>query len=98
MEASGLFGEFNMNEDLGNEKFGDQVIQVTGKVAEITIDDNGISIILNNSMEAINCTIDAQYEERARKIEFGDSVTIKGRCDGFDMIMGVVLSKCIIIE
>ena len=98
MEASELFEEFNMNEDLGNKKFGNQVIQVNGKVTEITMDENGISFILNNSMEAVNCTIDVQYEDKVKNIKFGDKVTLKGKCDGFDMIMGVVLTKCIFIE
>jgi len=98
MEASELFEEFNMNEDLGNKKFGNQVIQVSGKVTEITMDENGISFILNNSMEAVNCTIDVQYKDKVKNIKFGDKVTLKGKCDGFDMIMGVVLTKCILIE
>jgi len=98
MEASELFEEFNMNEDLGNKKFGNQVIQVSGKVTEIPMDENGISFILNNSMEAVNCTIDVQYEDKVKKIKLGGKVTLKGKCDGFDMIMGVVLIKCILIE
>lgn len=98
MEASELFEEFNMNEELGNKKFGNQVIQVRGKVAEIIMDENGISFILNNSMEAVNCTIDVQGEDKAKDIKTDDIVRLKGKCDGFDMIMGVVLTKCVLIE
>ena len=98
MEASDLFEEFNMNKDLGNEKFGNQIIQVRGKVAEITIDENRMSLILNNMMEAVNCTIEDKYHDKAKNIKIGDVVEIKGKCDGFDMIMGVVLTKCILIE
>jgi hypothetical protein len=96
--ASILFKEFNMNKDLGDEKFGNQVIQVSGRVAEVSVGENSVSIILNNMMEAVNCTIEGNYNESAKGIHFGDSITVKGKCDGFDMIMGVVLTKCILIE
>ena len=102
MEASDLYEEFSTNEDLGNEKFGNKVIQLSGRVAEISNDNNAVSIILNNNMQAVNCTFGTKEKgqsiEITSQIKYGEIITVKGKCDGFDMIMGVVLTKCILIQ
>ena len=59
MDAKALFEEFNFDEDAGNLKFGDKVIQVKGKIVEITINDFDVSIILNDEIEGINCALDS---------------------------------------
>jgi len=102
IEANILFDEYNTDEDATNLKYGDQVLQVSGDIAELSIDGYQVSITLNDEMEGINCSLDSvaidQNKELINQLKIGDNITLKGKCDGFDMIMGVVLTRCYIIE
>jgi len=102
MTASNLYGEYSGDEELANTKFGDQVIQVTGEIAELSIQDYQVSITLNDEMEGVNCALDSmavvQNKDLINHLLIGNEITLKGKCDGFDMIMGVVLTRCYIIK
>ena len=102
IEAKTLFEEYNMDEEAGNLKFGDQVLQVTGKIVEITSDNFEVSIVLSDEMEGVNCSLDSitivENKTKVDALKLGDDITLKGKCDGFDMIMGVVLTRCYIIS
>jgi hypothetical protein len=102
IEASTLFTEYSNNEEAGNKKYGDKVIQVTGKIVEIAKEGNEISFVLNDEMEGVNCSLDSvmiiNNVDMANKYIIGDNITLKGKCDGFDMIMGVVLTQCFIVK
>ena len=83
-------------------KYGDKVIQVTGKIVEIVKDSTEVSIVLNDEMEGVNCALNTKtVEENLNKInnfQVGDEISLKGKCDGFDMIMGVVLTQCYLVK
>ena len=101
MEAQVLFTEYSENEVAGNMKFGDKTIEVSGKIIEITKTEDEVSIVLNDEMESVNCalSLDMIIKNKiiVQNIKIGDNITLKGKCDGFDMIMGVVLTECYII-
>ena len=102
MSAQDLFDEYNANEEAGNLKFGDKVVQVSGAIVEVSKEGNEVSLVLNNEMEGINCALDSfmivENKALVDALKVGDNITLKGKCDGFDMIMGVVLTRCFIIE
>ncbi len=102
MDAQDLYSEYNENEDAGNAKFGDKVIQISGSIVDISDEGGEISLVLNDEMEAINCALDSMMivnnKALVENLEIGKNVTLKGKCDGFDMIMGVVLTRCYIVE
>ncbi len=102
MQAAALFNEYNGNEEVSNTKFGDQVIQVTGEIVELSIEGYQVSITLNDEMEGVNCGLDSltvvKNKPLVENLNIGDQITLKGKCDGFDMIMGVVLTRCFIIQ
>jgi len=102
MNATTLFSDFNEHEDISNEKYGDQIIQVTGNISELNIDGFQVSITLNDEMEGVNCALDSltidQNKVFINSLIIGEKITLKGKCDGFDMIMGVVLTRCFIIK
>ena len=102
MKASALFSDFNNQEETSNEKYGDQIIQVSGTIAELSVEGYQVSITLNDEMEGVNCALDSLAISRNKQfinnLIIGDEITLKGKCDGFDMIMGVVLTRCYIIN
>ncbi len=102
MDAAALYNEYSKNETTANEKFGDKIIQVSGKIVELSKNGYEISIVLNDEMEGVNCMLDSMTIDRNKSfidnLKTGDDITLKGKCDGFDMIMGVVLTRCFIIN
>jgi len=102
IDAKSLFNEFNNDETLANLTYVDQVVQVSGIIAELFIDEHQISIVLNDQIKGVSCELDSLTIDRNKTIikslRIGDQITLKGKCDGFDMIMGVVLTRCFIIQ
>ena len=102
LSAESLYNDFNSNEEAANLKYGNQVLQVSGSVVEKSIENYQVSITLNDEMEGINCALDSttyvNHKELIDQLSSGENITLKGKCDGFDMIMGVVLTRCFIIE
>lgn len=99
LQADQLLTEFSTDEQAGYEKYGNMVVQVTGEVVEINVSEKGASMVYVSSMEGVSCTIDsltvAQYDTQLSGVNVGDELTLKGKCDGYDFIMGVVLTRCV---
>ena len=100
--AKDLYTEFSTDEKTSYDKYGNQVLQVTGRVVEFELNESGASLVYVDPFEGINCAFDSTTVTKLRSefdvIGVGDVVTLKGQCDGFDMIMGVVLTRCVLIE
>jgi hypothetical protein len=92
---------------------GPKIIETTGKIASKKVEDSGnVTIDLLGEAVGINCQLDsisvAQNKATIDKYKVGDTVTIKGRCTGFDYdeesfeMLGEVnkhvkLSECVIM-
>lgn len=102
VDARQLYDEFNNNEDSSYSKYADKVLQVTGPVAEVSTSTNSANITLLDRMSGISFGFDsltlASNKAQLESIREGDTITIKGKCDGYDMIMGVVLTRSIVIS
>ncbi len=102
MDASALYGDFSKDEVLANDKYADKVVEVKGEIAELTVENYQVSIVLNDEMEGVNCALDSltvvKNKEMIKLLKIGDAIILKGKCDGFDMIMGVVLTQCFIVK
>ena len=103
MTATQLINEFANNETTSYNTYGNQVLQIKGKVAEISISTTIASITLEDAISGVSCALDsisiASFGiKKLQKIKKRDLITIKGQCDGYDMIMGVVLTRCTIIK
>jgi hypothetical protein len=99
IEATTLFDEFNHDKTLASQMYVDEVIEVTGFIAELFIDSEQVSIFLNTG---VSCELDSLTIKRnavfLNSMEVGDQITLKGKCDGFDMILGVVITRCFIVD
>jgi hypothetical protein len=95
------FNTGDQSKDGSYEKYGDKVIQIKGAVENITLNENSASIVFIDEMGGVNCVFDSlsmvKNLEKLKKINVGDSIELKGQCDGYDMIMGVVLSRCVLL-
>ena len=101
LAASALYQEFEENESAASKKYVDQVILVDGIVKGVQSAENGIiTIALEDDFFGVTCTIDSLtgvlQNEAISLLQEGDSVRMKGRCDG--MLTDVKLSKCMLVE
>lgn len=102
MTAEALFNIYSFDKEMSNNRYADKVIQINGKIAEILIENQQICIILYDDINSVDCMLHKDLTNSnsfvVSDLKPGDNITIKGKCDGFDMIMGVVLTQCFIIQ
>lgn len=91
--AEDLLNNYDENEANSNTMYLDKVILVTGKVADVKIDENKKSIFLETGNDLSN--IICQLEDSTQDLpSIGETVKIKGICTGF--LMDVVIVRAII--
>lgn len=99
LKADQLVSEFTTNEEAGYAKYGDMVVQISGEVVEKNISEKGASLVYVSPMEGVSCTLDSitalAYDTQLKQLSVGDEFTLKGKVDGYDFIMGVVISRCV---
>ncbi len=96
VKANALFNEYDQNQTAGDQKYMDRIIEVAGRIAEISKDQKGATVILLRSQEAISgvlCTL-KEGEQVNKKV--GDKIKMRGICTG--MLMDVVLNKCVVMN
>ncbi len=95
--APALYRLFSRDEAAASKKYNNKVVQVSGKIVELTGDIYHINITLNEAMAPVSIVIDSlsiiKNVPFAKRLKLGDVVTVKGQLDGYDMIMGVVLTR-----
>lgn len=99
LTASDLASEFENDEVASNAKYLDQVVEVTGVlVASSTNPDGTITLILEDEFEGVSATVDPEFLAENNALvsgcSIGETITVKGKCDGMIMLQGVMLNKC----
>ena len=99
INADELFAKFENNEEEANQLYLGKILEVKGKVRDLSVGDNGeLNMILESSsdMFGINCGISLGEGSTLESFKPGDSVTVKGECTGISM--DVVLTRCVIVK
>lgn len=101
LEAGTLLKAFQDDETASMEKYAGKILEVKGAVNSIDKNEWGnITITYIDPLFGVTCTVDsleaAGDASVISAIRTGDSLTVKGRCDG--MLTDVKLVKCIIID
>jgi len=87
IDATSLVAEFSENLSNAETKYLNKTIQITGKITELANNELTIN-------EGVFCTFNAENFNTTFKLN--DTVTIKGRCIGFDDLLEIVkLDQCI---
>lgn len=100
-----LVTDFSQNDSAASKKYIGQPIQLTGIVSAIEKDDKGnITLVFSDSTLniAVRSSIDSVHTLRARQVQEGDSICIKGFCKGYnkDELLGsdIILNQCAIAD
>ncbi len=99
--AEELYQLFSNDETKVYGEYGNKILEVEGEIVEANNAGGAVTIVLNDPMEGVTCTFDSLYSannpDKIEQLVVGKTVRVKGKCDGFDMILGVVLTKCLIL-
>jgi hypothetical protein len=93
--AADLFRSYETNELEANGLYLDKVLEVSGKITEITTNQQSIPVIVletENPMFTVRCTM----ENPEISVNVGDAVKIKGICTGY--LSDVIIVKGMIVE
>ena len=91
-----LVHHYEADEKLADESYLGKLLQVSGKVVDITLEDGKkkISLETSNPLSLVICELEAGTETGALKA--GDEVKIKGKCTGY--LSDVILVQSSIVE
>lgn len=99
LQATELYAAFESDEAASNQQYIGQIIQVEGPIGEKLMDENMAPVIVlraPDAMAGVMCTLLKDQLATYEKLEVGQTVTLKGKCNG--MLMDVVLDEGVIVE
>lgn len=93
-----LFNDFSANETDAQKKYvpvklGDKKVEVTGQISEIGKNENDETFYIlktTDEMFGVRCIMDKGEEVQNAKV--GDTITVRGFCDGYNM--DVIVNRC----
>lgn len=100
-----LYEAYDENEVSADAKYKDQVVQVTGKVIDISknlINKDELIVKLNGLVDneyeimGVSFYFDKKHSGDVAKLEKGSEITIKGLCSGFTI--GVKVEGCSLVN
>lgn len=98
--ASRICSEFENNEVRANEYYKDKLVEVRGRIAEISVIMDNTTVILesgnNNFSSGIVCSVEDE-NEKAQLVNFnkGENAYVLGTVEGFNSLSnGVEMSNC----
>lgn len=83
--AEQLFSEYDTNEVAADAKYEEQILQVTGIVDDIgkdITDTMYVALKSGNPIMSVQCMFSEDHESELANVSKGETVTIRGRCDG----------------
>ncbi len=94
--AEQLLADYEENEQTANDKYLGKVVEVSGKVAQVTT-DNGKDKVLFETSNPISMVI-AELDEgnSATGLQVGEQAKVKGMCSGY--LSDVILVRSTIVE
>ena len=103
ISAAAMVAEYIDDETSSDTKYLDKVISIEGELIDKEVKESGSVVLLFiDNYEGLCATFDSSYvsnnPDLINSILPGNSIKVKGKCDGFLMLQGVMLNKCVLIE
>lgn len=95
ISATELFKSFEDNEMEANKLYLDKVLEVTGKITEVSSNQNGMPVLAletENIMFGVRCTM----ENGEPIAQVGETVIVKGICTGY--LSDVIITNAIRVD
>jgi hypothetical protein len=99
VSAVKLLADYEADESAANKQYKGKTLIVSGEVLSVTTKHDGTSEVLINSAEssigAVRCLFTADQAPATSKLTREQQTTIKGVCEGFDVIQVVIAGSTI---
>lgn len=97
--AMALYEAFDQDETAAMGTYAGKILEVTGEISEV--DDAGeaginIGLEAGGLMGGVRCRLDPGEKAAAQDLAPGQTVTLRGQCDG--KLMDVELSRCVLVK
>jgi hypothetical protein len=101
VEATGLIGEFEQDENAATAKYSEKVLEINGNLVSKSKLPNGTDLlILEDEMQGISCQLDSVWAANNQPIieslATGETVTVKGVCKGY--LMEIKVSPAVVVS
>ncbi len=96
IKSDELIKSFALNEKKSNALYEGKIIEVSGKVKEISYINERITVILDSDSKTFGviCDINPTQKEKIKQLSINQKITVKGVCKGF--LKDVILLDCFI--
>ena len=99
LTAQALYDEFKADKGTAGQKYNGKMVEIKGALSRVEESDSMTTVVFVFSQgdfgdEGIRCSVLPDQRERARKLQGGTGVKIKGVCNGFTN--DVILEQCTI--
>jgi hypothetical protein len=103
ISSTQIYKDYDDNEVAADNKYKDKVVEVKGKIIDISKDFSDDIVIklnglINNEYEivGVRCTFSKSHNSEAASLSKGQIITIRGKCDG--KLMGPDISGCSLVK
>lgn len=98
VSADKIQRDFSTNENLANTNYLEKIIEVSGEISELTLENKKgiITLKTKDDFGSVLCHLSDNSTQKMNTLKVGKSVRLKGICTGY--LMDVILVKCEIIN
>jgi hypothetical protein len=98
LSAQNLIKEYRDNEMVTSKKYSETIIQVKGKVFEIsTLKGNSVITLKDEGHDSsIICHMLPEDNKKTLQFKKGDEINVKGICTGY--LMDVIMVRCTLVD
>lgn len=96
VSADQLLTDYETDENAANDKYLGKVVEVNGKIADVTVEDGKSKIHLetSNPISVVISELDAGND--AQGLQAGDHAKVKGMCSGY--LSDVILVRATVVK
>ena len=94
--ADQLLADYEANEQAANDKYLGKVVQVSGKVAQVTSEDGKNKVVFETGNPISGVITELEEGNNAEGINAGEEATVKGMCSGY--LSDVILVRSTVVR
>lgn len=93
-----LVANFLKNEELADAAYAGKIVEISGRVKEVTFLNNRNTVILygENTSSGIICDFGTNQSEEIKNLQKNQQILVKGICKGF--LKDVVMLNCLLMK
>ncbi len=96
VDASQLVAAYEADEKTANEKYLGKVVQVSGKIADITMEEGKKKVFLETTNPMSMVIFEMEDKSESGGLKTGDKVRMKGMCSGY--LSDVILVQSSVVK